>query len=136
MAKPVETSKDIKAYMGEETHFKGTLSFTGTVRMDGQLEGEVQTQDTLIVGEKGIVKADISAGTVICKGKIYGTIKATQRVEIHANSEMVGNIDTPSVFIEVGATFDGNCKMGASEKKIVPLVKDESGEKTGTDHKN
>lgn len=136
MAKPVETNKDIKAYMGEETHFKGTLSFTGTVRMDGQLEGEVQTQDTLIVGEKGIVKADITAGTVICKGKIYGTIKASQRVEIHAKSEMVGNIDTPSIFIEVGAIFDGNCKMGVSEKKVVPLVKDDSVEKTGTDNKN
>lgn len=131
MAKPIETNKDIKAYLGEGTHFKGLLRFTGSVRMDGELEGEVKTEDTLIVGEKGVVKADITAGTVICKGKIHGTIKASKLVEIHAKSEMVGNIESPSVFIEVGALFDGNCKMGASEKKIVPLVKDEE-ERTGT----
>lgn len=131
MAKSVDNNNEIKAYLGEGTHFKGMLSFNGTVRMDGEVEGEVETQDTLIVGEKGVVKADITAGTVICKGKIYGTVKASKQVEIHAKSEMVGNIEAPSVFIEMGAIFDGNCKMGVSDKKIVPLMKDED-ERTGT----
>ena len=69
-------SKEIKAYMGEDAVFKGVLTFSGTVRVDGRLEGEVQTEDTLIVGEKGVLEADISAGTVVCKGKITGSIKA------------------------------------------------------------
>jgi cytoskeletal protein CcmA (bactofilin family) len=123
--KNLENLKDIKAYMGEDTIFNGSLTFSGTVRVDGRMEGEVKTEDTLIVGETGILKADITAGNVICKGKIMGTIRAAQRVEIHANSEVVGNIVSPSLYVEVGALFDGQCDMSANESKIIKLVKEE-----------
>ena len=118
-------SKEIKAYMGEDAVFKGVLTFSGTVRVDGRLEGEVHTEDTLIVGEKGVLEADISAGTVVCKGKITGTIKASKQVEISAKSEVVGNIETPSLHIEVGALFDGNCIMSSNGNKIIKLVQEE-----------
>lgn len=119
---------DIKAYMGVDSAFQGTLSFSGTVRIDGKFEGEVITDDILVVGETGEVTAEIIAGTVICKGKIRGTIKATKRIEIHAQSELVGNIKTPSLYIEVGGVFDGNCDMIPGEGKIIKLVKDEKKE--------
>jgi len=118
-------SNEIKAYMGEDAVFKGVLTFSGTVRVDGRLEGEVHTEDTLIVGEKGVLEADISAGMVVCKGKITGSIKATKQVEIHANSKVVGNIETPSLFIEVGAIFDGNCNMSGNDNNIIKLVPEE-----------
>lgn len=133
MAKGSDTSTEIKAYMGEETHFKGVLTFSGTVRVDGKLEGEIQSSDTLIVGEKGEIQADIVAGTVICKGKINGTIQAKNRVEIHNNSTVTGDIVTPSLFIEVGAVFEGNCKMGAEASNVVPMIKENDEEKTGTE---
>ncbi len=117
--------QEIKAYMGEDAVFQGVLTFSGAVRVDGRLEGEVHTEDTLIVGEKGVLQADITAGTVVCKGKITGSIKATKQVEIYANSEVVGNIETPSLFIEVGALFDGNCNMSSNESKIIKLVPEE-----------
>ncbi len=118
-------SKEIKAYMGEDAVFKGVLTFSGAVRVDGRLEGEVHTEGTLIVGEKGVLEADITAGTVVCKGKITGSIKATEQVEIHAKSEMVGNIETPSLLIEVGARFDGNCVMTPNGTNIIKLVPEE-----------
>ncbi|OGW21646.1 MAG: hypothetical protein A3K09_04930 [Nitrospinae bacterium RIFCSPLOWO2_12_FULL_47_7] len=111
--------------MGEDTVFNGTLSFQGTVRIDGKFEGEVVTDDTLIVGETGDVSAEISAGVVICKGKIRGMITAKKRVEIYAASEIQGNIRTPSLFVEAGGIFDGNCDMSSTEKKIISLVKNE-----------
>ena len=48
----IENIKDIKAYLGEDTVFSGTLSFNGVVRIDGKMDGEVNTDDTLIVGGK------------------------------------------------------------------------------------
>lgn len=117
--------KEIKAYMGEDTVFNGTLSFQGTVRIDGKFEGEVITDDTLIVGETGDLSAEIRAGTVICKGKIKGVITAAKRIEIYATSEIQGNIRTPSLFVEAGGIFDGNCDMSSPEKKIISLVKNE-----------
>ena len=115
--------KQIKAYMGEDTVFNGSLSFEGTVRIDGKFEGQVNTDDTLIVGETGHVMADVQAGTVICMGRVEGTIVATKKVEIHANSRVVGNIESPALYIELGGILDGSCNMTGKETKIIPLVK-------------
>ncbi len=115
----------IKAYMGEDTSFDGSLSFNGTVRIDGNFQGKVCTDDTLIVGEKGVLEADVEAGIVVCKGKIKGTVHAKEKVEIHANSEVVGNVITPQLYVELGAVFDGQCDMTKNGKKILQLVQEE-----------
>ena len=117
--------KDIKAYLGEDTVFSGTLSFNGAVRIDGKMDGEINTDDTLIVGENGVIEANINAGTVICRGKIKGTIKASKRIEIHNNSEVVGAISAPDLLIENGAIFDGTCDMTGNDGKIIKLVQNE-----------
>lgn len=124
----VENIKDIKAYLGEDTVFSGVLSFNGVVRIDGKMDGEVNTDDTLIVGENGVLEADITAGTVICRGKIKGTIKASKRIEIHTNSEVVGNISAPALLVENGAIFDGSCDMTGNDGKIIKLVQSEETE--------
>lgn len=115
--------QQIKAYMGQDMIFKGSLTFQGTVRIDGKFEGDVVTEDTLIVGETGLLSGEITAGTVICKGKIQGTVVASNKIEIHANSEMLGNIKAPSLYVEVGGVFDGNCDMVAGDSKIIQLKK-------------
>ena len=119
----------IKAYMGENTVFNGSLTFEGTVRIDGKFEGQVNTDDTLIIGETGHILAEISAGTVICMGRVEGTIKASKKVEIHSNSRVVGNVKSPALYIELGGILDGSCDMTGKESKIVPLVKTEEKEK-------
>lgn len=116
-----ETS--IKAYMGEDTVFNGSLTFDGAVRIDGKFEGQVKTDDTLIVGEKGELNADIHAGVLIAQGKINGTIVATSRVEIHSTSKVVGDIRTPSFMVEVGAIYNGHCDMTSTESNVIPMSK-------------
>lgn len=123
--KDVENVKDIKAYLGDDTVFSGTLSFSGAVRIDGKMDGEINTDDTLIIGENGVLEAKINAGTVICRGKIKGTIKASKRVEIYTNGEVVGSISAPALLVENGAIFDGNCDMTGNDGKIIKLVQNE-----------
>jgi len=119
----------IRAYMGDDTVFNGSLSFEGTVRIDGKFEGQVNTDDTLIIGETGHLRAEIFAGTVICLGRVEGTIIASKKVEIHSNSRVVGNIKSPALYIELGGILDGSCDMTGKENKIIPLVKPEEKEK-------
>ena len=116
---------EIKAYMGEDTVFNGLLNYSGTVRIDGKFEGQVITEDTLIIGETGHLMAEISAGTIICMGYVEGNLMASQKIEIHSTSKVVGNIKSPALYIELGGVLDGTCDMTGKETKIIPLVKAE-----------
>jgi cytoskeletal protein CcmA (bactofilin family) len=124
---------EINAYMGKGSRVSGKLNFDGTVRVDGQVEGEISAQDTLIVGETAVVTAQISGSTVIIKGKVTGDISARKRVELRAPGKLYGDIVTPSLVIHEGVVFEGHCSMSAGESrvadrsKVTPLSKEEKG---------
>jgi cytoskeletal protein CcmA (bactofilin family) len=123
-------SGEVNAYLGKGSRVTGKLSFEGTVRVDGQVEGEVAAQDTLIVGESAIVNAQISGSTVIIKGKVTGDITARERLEIRTPGKLFGNVTTPSLIIQEGVIFEGHCSMGGgeagkSDRKVTPFPKDE-----------
>ena len=125
---------DVQAYLGKGSRVSGKLNFEGTVRVDGQVEGEIAAQDTLIVGERAVVTAQISGTTIIIRGKVTGDINARKRVEIRAPGRLFGNIVTPSLVIHEGVIFEGHCSMAsgaevrsAEAPKASPLSKDEKG---------
>ena len=80
-----ENSEGIIAFVGKGVEFKGTISYSGTVRIDGYLDGEIHTEGILLVGEDAVIQAKITAGTVVCKGKITGDIVAKERVKLRAS---------------------------------------------------
>jgi cytoskeletal protein CcmA (bactofilin family) len=126
-------SGEVNAYLGKGSKVAGKLTFEGTVRVDGQVEGEVAAQDTLIVGETAIVNAQIAGSTIIIKGKVTGDITARKRVEIKAPGKLFGNVTTPSLIIQEGVIFEGHCSMGGAEaakadRKVTPFPKDDRGE--------
>jgi len=109
----------IKAFLGDETEFKGTLSFEGTVRIDGRFEGEVLTEDNLIIGDKALVKAEIKVGAILVQGVVEGNIYAAQKIQIASKGKLIGSIVTPSLHIEEGAILEGSVSMlNHDEKKI------------------
>jgi cytoskeletal protein CcmA (bactofilin family) len=103
---------NLNAFLGEGTSFKGTLTFEGTVRIDGRLEGEIFTKDTLVIGETAQVQAVINAGTVVVSGTVRGDILASKKVEILSTGKLFGNISSPVLSIEEGVVFEGSCTMG------------------------
>ena len=109
---------EIKAFLGEGTDFKGILTFEGTVRIDGKLEGEVYTKDTLIIGESAVVAAEINVNTVVVSGMVRGNITATSKVEVYRPGKIFGNVKTPSLFIEEGVIFEGSCSMAQEDSKV------------------
>ena len=115
----------IKAYLGSDALFKGALSFEGTVRIDGKFDGQVNTNDTLVIGETGDMKADVNVGTLVCKGKLNGAVVASKKIEMHPASKITGNIQTPALSIELGAVLDGHLNMTEREsEKVIDLVKE------------
>ncbi|MDA8422476.1 MAG: polymer-forming cytoskeletal protein [Nitrospiraceae bacterium] len=110
---------EITAFLGKGTEFKGVLSFEGTIRVDGKVEGEVVSKDTLIAGDGSLLQGEITIGTLICSGKVVGNINAGLKVHVLAPANIQGNIRTPKLIIEEGVTFNGKCEMGAAETKTV-----------------
>jgi cytoskeletal protein CcmA (bactofilin family) len=84
------------------------------VRVDGKLSGEIFTDDVLIIGEGAEVNAEISVGAVIVEGVVRGNIHAKRSVELRAPARVRGNIATPSLSIDKGVIFDGQCQMESS----------------------
>jgi len=116
---------EITAFLGKGTEFKGVLSFEGTIRVDGKVDGEVISKDTLIAGDGAFLQGEISVGTIIVSGKIVGNINASQKVHLLAPAYVQGNIKTPKLIIEEGVTFDGKSEMAGekkgAEQKVVAL---------------
>ena len=122
----VPEQSEITAFLGKGTEFKGILSFEGTIRVDGKVDGEVISKDTLIAGDGAYLHGEITVGTLISSGKVFGNISASQKVHILAPGTIQGNIKTPRLIIEEGVVFDGKCEMAsekkASDQKVVSLT--------------
>jgi len=108
---------EINAFLGMDTDFEGTLVFTGAVRIDGKLSGEIFSSGTLIIGESAIIKSQIHVADVIIRGEVYGDIFAKNKIEINVPGKLFGNIQAPKLVIEEGGIFEGNCKMKDLEKE-------------------
>src|SRR5207248_1467165 len=102
---------EINTLLGRGSEFEGKLTFEGTVRIDGKLSGEIFSEDVLVVGEGAQVNAEIDVGVIIVEGNITGNIKAKRAVELHAPARIKGNIETPSLYMDKGVIFEGNCRM-------------------------
>jgi cytoskeletal protein CcmA (bactofilin family) len=107
---------EINAFLGKDTEFEGKLSFKGAVRIDGHFTGEIFTEGTLIVGELAVIESNIHVSHIIISGEIRGNIIADNRIEIHAPGKVFGNIQAPTVVIEEGVIFEGNCRMRGTQK--------------------
>jgi len=103
--------KDVmNAFLGEDTDFDGKLTFRGTIRIDGRFKGDITDGGTLIVGEAGVIEANIHVSSIVLSGEVHGNIQADERVEIHAPGKIYGDIQSPTVVIHEGVVFDGNCR--------------------------
>jgi cytoskeletal protein CcmA (bactofilin family) len=110
--------EEIVAFVGKGVDFKGTISYDGTVRIDGSLDGEIHTTGMLIVGETASISAKISAGTIVSRGRITGNIIAKQRIQLLSPAVLDGSVQTPVFSIEDGVTFNGTCEMGADVHQL------------------
>jgi cytoskeletal protein CcmA (bactofilin family) len=88
------------------------VKFTNDLVVDGRIEGEIHSDGNLTVGENARLKAEIKTGTVVVYGKVHGNILASDRVELKATAEVVGDIKAKTLAIEPGAIFVGKSSVG------------------------
>lgn len=116
------TDSDMVGYIGKGMMVEGRLSFDSTVRIDGSFKGEISAKGTLVVGESGMVEANVKVESVIVTGEIKGVVEASKRIELQVPGRIIGEVKTPNLIIGDGAILDGSCIM----------LKKESNQSTGT----
>lgn len=103
-----------RSALGPGTVIQGKLTFDTPVRIDGTLTGEVFSSKALYVGPSGKIDARIEAASLVILGKVKGNIKATEKIEILGNGVLEGQVSTPSLIIEAGCIFNGECSMSSA----------------------
>ncbi len=101
---------------GNNTEFEGSLTCPGDIMIDGNFRGEIKVDGTLFVGENASIEANIRAAYIVSGGEIRGNIEAGKRIEISAPGKVYGNMSAPSLVIEEGVIFEGNCQMEDSKE--------------------
>jgi cytoskeletal protein CcmA (bactofilin family) len=104
-------AQDMTALVGASTEFKGVIRYNGTIRIDGKVEGEIHTDGVLLIGKDAIIRATISAGSLVSCGKIFGNVTATETVKLIAPAILRGSVTTPLLSVEEGVCFKGSLEV-------------------------
>src|ERR1041385_6970421 len=112
------TMNPSKNVLAADVEIKGNLKFSGELTFEGKLDGEIQTDGTLSLGDTAVVNGNISAQSVVVRGKVNGNITAKEKIDIKSKTELFGDIRASKLAVEEGVTFVG--KTEVNPNKISP----------------
>ncbi|HWR44055.1 polymer-forming cytoskeletal protein [Sporomusa sp.] len=107
----ISMSDQVGTIIGRDTSFKGNITSQGTIRIDGQHEGELVTAGDVVVGESGRMQAHLKACNAIVAGTINGNIEVSDKLELLPTAKVCGDITVGTLTINEGAVFRGACHM-------------------------
>ncbi len=112
---------EISGFLAEGTEVSGEIRFRDVLRVDGKITGKVISEKELVVGEAGVVEAEVDVGILSVSGKVTGKIHVKERVEIHATGRISGDLslEKPQLVIREGGVFEGNIDMNAGKRRDV-----------------
>ncbi len=116
----------INSVIGPGSIFEGKFYISGSLRIDGKFEGDIKTEDSLLVGETGKVKTNIQARSVVVAGTMIGNISAQEEVRLEKGGKVLGNIETPILNMAPGVLAQGAITITSGEKRQVKKLIEES----------
>ena len=106
-----ESAPPAQTVIGVGANFRGTLMVSGTLRIDGEFEGDILHCERLEIGEHGVMRADVEVKEAVVEGRVYGNIRALGNLEMKAGARVEGDVAAMSVIIEPGVFYTGRCTM-------------------------
>jgi cytoskeletal protein CcmA (bactofilin family) len=123
----------LNCMIGEESRFRGDISISGSARIDGEFEGTIVATESIIVGKCGVVRADVQARDMVVAGAVAGNLRAHDRVELHAGARVDGDIETRTLIVDEGVTFNGKCVMPEPVAAVGSQAGEDGGHSRGED---
>jgi cytoskeletal protein CcmA (bactofilin family) len=121
----------IDTVIGEGTIFEGNLKSEASIRIEGHVTGAVEGTGSVMIGEKGVVKSNISACDVMISGTVHGNVKATGTLTVAATGKLHGDTNAHSLVIDEGGRFLGTSKMELLQKDQAIQQENNSNKRSG-----
>ena len=99
----------INTLIGPGSFVSGDVKINGFIRVDGDIDGKIETSSNVIIGEKARIRGNIDASSVVIGGIVIGDITAPKGIKLLSNSVLIGNVTTKSIQIEENVVFNGHC---------------------------
>ena len=99
----------INTIIGKGSAISGNMKVNGFIRIDGDIDGNLETDGNVIVGENARIRGDLTAKSVIIGGIIKGNIKANESVKILAEAAVIGDVISRKVQVDGSAIIHGHC---------------------------
>ncbi len=109
-----DLTEEWTGFIDQGVTVEGTLTVTGTFRIDGRMKGNIISEQTVILGESAKVEGQIEGNRIVIAGRFDGVIFAKGRVEIQPKGVVTGEVHAPCMVVDPGGIFDGHCHMLAS----------------------
>ena len=126
-AKPTKPQNRIDSLIGSGTVVEGNISFTGGLRVDGRVRGNVAATDdqpsTLVLSEKAQIEGEIRVSHAVINGTVIGTVHGGEYVELQPKSNVTGDVHYKTLEIQLGAVVQGRLVHQDDDKaqKVVSL---------------
>jgi cytoskeletal protein CcmA (bactofilin family) len=102
----------IDTLIGANAEVKGTLVFSGGLRIDGKLKGNImapaEDNSTVILSERAEVDGDVQVPHITLQGRVRGNVHSSERIELQRKAQITGDVHYNVMQIAVGATVDGH----------------------------
>ena len=109
----VQTSSG--ALLSQGVSIRGVVKFPNELRIDGQVEGTIDSVGTLTLGEHALIRGEIRTKSVKIRGTVEGNIFVTERCELQAGCTLLGDIDAPRLMVDENAIFIGSARVGSGK---------------------
>lgn len=106
----------VNTIIGVGAVFTGNLDVKDTVRVDGEVKGNIKTEAIVILGGTAKIEGDIEADTIFTGGCVHGNLKAANKVEASSTARIYGDITAKILVVDENAIFQGKCDMGQERK--------------------
>ncbi len=107
----------INSIIGQGLNIVGDLSFSGKLKLDGTIKGNVKGE-YIVIGKTGVVTGDVNIETCICQGKVYGNINSKD-LTVVKGCRIEGNVETVNLAVESGASLIGEVKVDDKDLRLI-----------------
>jgi len=121
------SSDALNGFMDAGCTVRGELEFSNSFSLAGRVEGTVRSRSELIVGEDGVVEGEIDVARCLIGGEVRGTIRASEKVVLHASAKVWAEIHTVTLVMEDGAFLEGKVNMESHQQQNQAPKRDKTG---------